>query len=260
VYLFAMPAGGWANRTQTAELTASDGAYNDVLGYAVGVSGHTVVAGALNHKVGGHAEAGAVYVFTMPADGWSNRTQTAELTASNGAIQDGLGYSVAVSGATIVAGAPYVTFISARGDSSSQGAAYVFTMAAGGWANRTQTAELTASDGATDYYFGSSVGVSGNTIVAGGPNDTYAGAGRKANHGAAYVFTMPAGGWASRTQTAELSASDGAVGDDLGSSVAFSGDTIVAGAPDHRVGGNASEGAAYVFDAPGRRGGARIAR
>jgi hypothetical protein len=260
VYLFAMPAGGWANRTQTAELTASDGAYNDVLGYAVAVSGHTVVAGAPNHKVRGQAEAGAVYVFKMAAGGWANRTQTAELTASDGATQDGLGFSVAVSGSTIVAGAPYVTFISARGESSSQGAAYVFTMAAGGWANHTQTAELTASDGGLDYYFGHSVAVAGDMIVAGGPNDTYAGAGGRVNHGAAYVFTMAAGGWTNRTQTAELTASGGAVGDDLGSSVAVSGDTIVAGAPDHKVGGNVAQGAAYVFGGPDRRGGSRAGR
>ena len=44
------------------------------------------------------------------------------------------------------------------------------------------------------------------------------------------MFVKPAGGWASATETAKLTASDGAAGDDLGQSVAISGDTIVAGA------------------------------
>jgi len=62
---------------------------------------------------------------------------------------------------------------------------------------------------------------------------------------------MPASGWAgSLTQTAELTASDGAAEDGLGASAALSGDTIVAGAPLRRVGSNANQGAAYVFVAP----------
>src|SRR5262249_37478102 len=49
--------------------------------------------------------------------------------------------------------------------------------------------------------------------------------------GAAYVFEKPAAGWASASETAKLTASDGAAGDSLGTSVAVSGDTVVAGAP-----------------------------
>ena len=41
---------------------------------------------------------GAVYVFTEPSGGWSTATQTAELAASDGAADDNLGWSVAVSG------------------------------------------------------------------------------------------------------------------------------------------------------------------
>ena len=61
---------------------------------------------------------------------------------------------------------------------------------------------------------------------------------------------MPASGWASATQTAELTASDGAAGDELGWSVATWGDTVLAGAYGHEVAANASQGSAYVFLAP----------
>jgi hypothetical protein len=62
-----MPASGWANATQTAELTASDGAAEDGLGSAIAVSCDTIVAGAPNHKVGASAEQGAAYEFANPS-------------------------------------------------------------------------------------------------------------------------------------------------------------------------------------------------
>ena len=51
-------------------------------------------------------------------------------------------------------------------------------------------------------------------------------------------------------QLAELTASDGANGDLLGISVSISGNTVVAGAVNATVGGNAGQGAAYVFAKP----------
>jgi glyoxylate utilization-related uncharacterized protein len=48
-------------------------------------------------------------------------------------------------------------------------------------------------------------------------------------------------------QTAKLTASDGAAGDQLGGSVAESGDVVVVGAPD----ANSGQGSAYVFVKPG---------
>jgi len=243
VYVFSKPASGeWANATQTAELTASDGVESDALGVSVAVSasGSTIVAGASRH--GG--EAGAVYVFSKPASGgWKNATQTAELTATGGAAPDALGHSVAASGSTIVAGAP--------GASSYQGAVYVFSEPlSGGWKNATQTAELTASDpGAAYDVLGGSVAVSGPTIVAGAAGHTVNGHLRQ---GAVYVFSEPAsGGWKNATQTAELTAADGVANDTMGAvAISEPGSTIVAGAAGHKVNGVSEAGAAYVFTEP----------
>ena len=44
--MFTEPGSGWANMTQTAKLTASDGAAGDLFGYSVSISGNTVVVGA----------------------------------------------------------------------------------------------------------------------------------------------------------------------------------------------------------------------
>jgi hypothetical protein len=84
--------------------------------------------------------------------------QLAELTASDGETQDYLGFSLAMSGNTIVAGAP-------QDPSTEAGKAYVFVKPATGWANATQTAELTPSDGVAGLGFGFFVAISGNTIA-----------------------------------------------------------------------------------------------
>src|SRR5206468_3800090 len=107
----------------TAELTASDGATGDELGLSVAIDGDTIVAGAPYHQVGSNSQQGAAYVFTKPAGGWTDATQTAELTATDGDASDALGFSVAVSGNAIAAGAPYHQI----GSSLEQGTAYEFT-------------------------------------------------------------------------------------------------------------------------------------
>jgi FG-GAP repeat len=244
VYVFTQPAGGWSNETEAAKLTASDGAGYAQLGESVAVSGTTVFAGDPRATVGSHEQQGAVYVFTEPAGGWSNETQTAKLTASDGAESDRLGSSVAVSGTTAIAGAPGAKL----GANERQGAAYVFTQPGGGWSNETQAAKLTASDGAAQDELGYAVAISGTTAIAGAP---LAKVGANERQGAAYVFTQPGGGWSSETQTAKLTASDGAKGAVLGYSVAASGTTVFAGAPYAKIGANEHQGAAYVFTQPG---------
>ena len=244
-YVFVEPAAGWSgNLTQTAKLTASDGAVADRFGVSVGISGNTVVVGANCATVSGNTYQGAAYVFVEPSSGWSgNLTQTAKLIASDGAADNYFGRSVGITGNTVVVGAEATV-----GGNADQGAAYVFTEPGSGWVSMTQTAKLTASDGAADNYFGNSLAISGNTVVIGAYEATVGG---NADQGAAYVFTEPGSGWASMTQTAKLTASDGAADNYFGFSVAISGNTVVVGAWGATVGGNADQGAAYVFTEPG---------
>ncbi len=227
-YVYTEANGVWS---QTAELTASDGAARDYFGYSVAVNGATALVGAPQQQVGSNTTQGAAYVYTETNGVWS---QTAELTASDGAAGDYFGWSVAVSGPTALVGARDHQV----GSNAYQGAAYVYTEANGAW---SQTAELTASDGAANDNFGWAVALSGSTALVGAP---YHPVGSNGDQGAAYVYTETNGTW---SQTAELTASDGAAGDVFGSSVAVSGATALVGAPYHTVGGNAYQGAAYFF-------------
>ena len=222
-YVFDQPHSGWTNMTQTAKLTASDGQANDEFGCSVSISGSTAVVGAFAATVGINSHQGAAYVFTQPSSGWTNMTQTAKLTASDGQANDEFGCSVAVSGNAAVVGAAYATV----GANDYQGAAYVFTEHGSHWANMTQTAKLTASDGQADDEFGTSVAISGDTVVVG---EEMAQIGANDFQGAAYVFTMPNSGWTNMTETAKLTAPDGQADDFFGCSVSVSGNTVVVGA------------------------------
>ena len=189
-YVFAEPVSGWANMNQTAELTSSYGAASGTFGKSVAISGDTVVVGAYWATVGGNSEQGAAFVFVEPGSTWANMTQTAELTASDGAANDQFGNSVAIDSETdtVVVGAYNATV----GGNFEQGAAYVFVEPSSGWSEDlntpptlTQTAKLTASDGAAGNWFGMSVGISDDTVVVGAPEATVGG---NAYQGAAYVF------------------------------------------------------------------------
>lgn len=232
-YVFVEPPTGWADATESAKLTASDGKPGDAFGNSVSINGDTIAVGAFfAEDSSGNDFAGKAYVFERPNGGWRGKlTQTAELTASDSQLLNYMGASIAVSGNTVVAGA--------YGHNNFQGTAYVFVESGSGWTNMTQTAELTASAGKSSDDFGFSSAISGSTVVIGAPN--------VAGKGTAYVFIEPAEGWTNMTQTAELGAPHEASGASFGESAGISGRAVVIGAPGTTVDGNLEQGAAYFF-------------
>jgi hypothetical protein len=182
--------------------------------------------------------------------------------------------AVAVSGDTIVVGAPFddsnatgVNGNAADNSAMDSGAAYVFARIGTNW---TQQAYLKASNAegapATNTIgdgFGLSVAVSGDTVVIGATREDSNATGVNGNQnnnsatdsGAAYVFVRNGTTW---TQQAYLKAANAQFDDRFGSSMAISGDAIVIGAPqedsratgvngDASNNGTGSAGAAYVF-------------
>ncbi len=236
-YVFVKPAGGWIDSTQTAKLTASDAAASDQFGRSVSISGDIAIVGAFVDGDPG-LNSGSAYVFVKPAGGWIDSTQTAKLTASDAAASDNFGFSVSISGDTVIVGARLDDDVP-----SDSGSAYVFVKPAGGWIDSTQTAKLTASDAAAGDLFGQSVSISGDTAIVGSVFDDDV----PSDSGSAYVFVKPAGGWIDSTQTAKLTASDAAAGDQFGIRVSISGDMAIVGSVfDDDV--PSDSGSAYVFD------------
>jgi len=226
-YVFTRSSTSW---TQQQKLTANDGARGDRFGDAVALNGDTLVAGA----DGVNGDQGAVYVFVRSGAAWTRRQK---LVAIDGRSDEFFGQSVALSGDTLLVGAPSADI----GETFHQGAAYVFVRNGAGW---TPQQKLTANDGAAIDDFGASVALSGDTAVVGALGDDN---GALMDQGSAYIFTRGGAVW---TQQQKLAANDGAAGDAFGRSVALSGDTVVVGAPFKKIGANANQGSAYVFVCP----------
>lgn len=96
-YVFAKGARGWE---QTAELRGRDTVADDGFGDSVAIGGGTIVAGAFGHA----SSSGRAYVFVESGRRWH---QSAELMGADTVAGDHFGYSVAVAGDLVVAGASY---------------------------------------------------------------------------------------------------------------------------------------------------------
>ncbi len=229
-YVFHRDQGGQDNWGEVKKLTASDAQAGDRFGWSVAVSGDTAVVGANGEDAGG-TTAGAAYVFQRDQGGTDNWGEVKKLTASDAQAFSDFGFSVAVSGGTVVVGA----FV-------EDGAAYVFQRDEGGTDNWGEVTKLLASDAEAIDVFGISVAVSGDTAVVGAQGEDAGGS----HAGAAYVFQRDEGSQDNWGEVKKLTASDAQANDYFGISVAVSGDTAVVGAYLEDAGAT-NAGAAYVF-------------
>ncbi|MCI0729254.1 MAG: FG-GAP repeat protein, partial [Chloroflexi bacterium] len=113
-----------------------------------------------------------------------------------------------------------------------------------------QVAKLTAGDAQAGDQFGGSAASSDDTLVVGADREEGGPGDPLPNAGAAYVFERNASGPDAWSQVIKLAAGDAQAEDYFGRSVAISGDTVVAGAPEEDRGpGDPVEnaGAAYVY-------------
>jgi hypothetical protein len=256
-YVFVKSPSGWLGTlTESAKLTGSDADSGSWFGISVAAKGDVIVVGASLHTVGANNSQGAAYVFVKPPTGWTGvLTEGAKLIASDGSAHDEFGRFLDVDGDTVVVGVP----LDDLGGHDAQGSAYVFAKPLNGWTGViTESAKLTASDGAEVDQLGQGIGVSGDTVAAGafghGGFKIVIGPGGPefvpiSTVGVVYVFVKPPAGWSGAlTENAKLKASDGDQSDALGISVAVNGDNVFAGAPGLVFG---REGSAYVFVKPG---------
>ncbi len=240
VYVFhESQQGGW---TQAGRFTPNDGKAGDGFGLFLAASGKTALISATGRVVGqdngpnGGPIHGLVYVFTENSGTW---TQAAKLPQPSDRIHADQYAAlsippIAISGNTAVVAA---SLADASNGLPQGGAAYVYERSQGGWA---LTAQLEPSDTTRYQNFGSSVAVSGTTILVGDREKMH-------RQGAAYVFEKSQGTW---TQTAKLEASDPQDDALFGASVALSGKTALIGAfKEHDAA--YYHGAAYLFKKTG---------
>jgi hypothetical protein len=256
----------------------------DWFGYSVAVSGDTVVVGAPqedssslgvnstpNELAAGSS--GAAYVFTQSAGVWSQQAYLKPAAVGpGGQAGDHFGFSVAVSGDTVVVGAPEedssstgVNSVPLEGATDS-GAAYVFIRSGGLWSQQAylKPPVLGSSRAGTGYEFGWSVAISGDTVAVGAYDEPSSSTGINsspidgaAGAGAAYVFARSGGVWTQQAYLKPAAVGTSQANDHFGAAIAVSGDTVVVGAfqedssstginstPNEAAGG---AGAAYVY-------------
>jgi MBG domain (YGX type)/FG-GAP repeat len=245
--VFTHSSGVWGGAT---ELSLGAGAAQyDQLGWSVALSsaGGLALLGAWGRTVNGVLAAGAGEMFSHGASGWS---APKELSLGTSASGDELGWSVALSsnGDVALLGARWRTVNGVI----DAGAGEIFTyryyinktgQILSGWYYNTELSLGTGAAGNDNLGVSAALSGDGSVALLGAPQravggQTYAGAGE--------IFTNGTAGWSAAT---ELSLPTVAAYDNLGWSVALSGDGNVAllGAPYRTVNGQTQAGAGEVF-------------
>ncbi|MCZ8364381.1 MAG: FG-GAP repeat protein [Microcystis sp. LE19-251.1A] len=222
LYIFRESGGLW---TQTAKLRPSDGKQGDRFGSSFdSTDSGTILIGAASSDQKG-LDSGCVYVYNVVNGIW---TETGKIYASDPSPGALFGRYIDIDGNQAVIGA-----VKSNASQPNSGSVYIYENLNGIW---TETAKLSASDGKNGDEFGTPAAIEGNTIVVGASES----GGTK---GAAYVFEKVNGKW---QETAKLTANDGQVGEEFGTSVTISNNTIAV-SPRHDDDRGADSGSVYIF-------------
>lgn len=184
---------------------AADAASQDYFGWSVALSDTTAVIGAYG-ATASFAESGAVYLYQVASGDLIAKT-------SGQAANENIGVSLAISGQTVLAGAPGGT-----GAMAGSGVAYLIHAGTGAVMKK-----LMANDGAFEDGFGGSVALYGKRAIVGAPlghNPT------TLETGAAYLFDVLSG-----NQIVKLDAPAWSGNDLHGNHVAINESLAVIGAP-----------------------------
>ncbi|MCZ6597044.1 MAG: FG-GAP repeat protein, partial [Planctomycetota bacterium] len=102
VFALAVLASGASSQCELDKLTAIGAMVSDRFGVSVSLSGDTALVGARRNNGAGIYGSGSAYVFEKQGPVW---VEVAKLTASDAAVGDNLGFSVSISGDTVLVGA-----------------------------------------------------------------------------------------------------------------------------------------------------------
>jgi FG-GAP repeat len=177
-YLFARDQGGagaWGQVKKMVPGTPTDGAW---FGNAVALAGSLAAVGE-PWSDGAGTNRGSVYIFAKDEGGTDNWGQFRKITASDAADGAFFGYSVCLSGSTLLVGA-----VQAPGGGTQRGQAYLYAKDEGGTDAWGEVQRLRASDAQNQDYFGYASAILGSYVLVGAVGEDGSGAGR----GAAYLF------------------------------------------------------------------------
>lgn len=235
-HIFYNNAGVWA---QVKKITPPTGAIFDYFGISVSINGDYAVVGARGNDLDENEantvdNAGSAYVFKKDQGGANNWGFLKKITASTRSSQAEFGNSVSMTDDYIVVGSALDRFDATESNALfSAGSAYIFKKDQGGPDGWGQIKKITAPVRAITDFFGWSVSISGNTIIAGAYNESEDA--QETNtlngSGSAYVFAKDQGGADNWGLIKKITSNSRAASDRFGTSVAVSGDIAVVAAP-----------------------------
>lgn len=255
-YVFVRNAGVWTQQAYLKPAAVGVSQAAESFGYSVAISGDTIVVGALAERSSSTGvnsspnddsfNAGAAYVFVRTGSVWTQQAYLKPAAVGTTQDSDQFGWSVAVSGDTVVVGANLEDSSSTGvnsipnddGTASASGAAYVFVRNGILWTQEAYLKPAAIGTSQANDQFGYSVAASGDTVVVGAWQEASSSTGvnstpnESANlSGAAYVFVRNAGVWTQQAYLKPATIGTTQGGDDFGFTVGISGDTIVVGSP-----------------------------
>lgn len=223
----------------------------DFFGHSVSISGNTMVVGAPGDDVGSNDNQGSVYVFVRTGETWTKQTRLIQ-DSMDGAADDSFGHTVAISGDTVIVGAPYDDINAANDD---LGAAYIFVRSGTTWSQQgsklANTSDYTGDNSGSEF-FGWSVGIDfdGTTMraIVGAKDDKTRNNGMSAREGSATAFSRSGSTWSmigmkmKPDDSLSISASTS-----FGHAVDIYGTTVIIGSPSYPF----SIGSAFIYTAGG---------
>ncbi|MGH8173997.1 MAG: hypothetical protein ACREPX_12720, partial [Rhodanobacteraceae bacterium] len=175
-YVFTRSGDAWS---QSARLTASSSAY---FGWSVALAGGWLAVGDPGTTVDiSDAPPGNVHLFAGSGSTWNEQTTLVPSVSSN---DDQFGYSIAMSGDTLLVGAP----LADDGIEANVGLVFEFVNTGSGWMERSRIQAPLVASGA---YFDLSVAIQGDTAVVGTGGGQY----QFMPRGAAYVYARNGSTW-----------------------------------------------------------------
>lgn len=193
-------------------------------GSSVSITNELLAVGAPNSN----GARGSAYIFRFDGTAWQSETS---FVNSGGAIDDRQGWSIALSGSSVVVGKD--------GSTGYQGSAVVFAKQSGaGWPG---VPAITAPRATANDRFGATSAIYSDTLLIGAPGKD----GTSNNQGAAYIFVKSGTNWILQQK---LVPDGGSTANEyFGYAVALQGDLAVIGA----TGFKTDKGGVYLFSRTG---------
>ena len=219
-----------ANWVFMQRIVNTGGTAGERFGRSVAVSGNRIIVGA-PYDDNSFTNQGSISIYQYNGASW---VLMQKIYDASGAANDNFGFSVSISGDIAIAGAPNDD----NGAFADQGSASVYRYMAGSWVFSIRNTNPSAR---ASVFWGTSVGVSGNSIIIGAPGDIV---GANTNQGSISFFDFNGVNW---IYGGKYNNPSGLQNDRLGNHVSISGDYAFAGAENAQIGANINQGSSLIF-------------